>query len=59
MNLAKEGVWAVLAATWIAGLVHQFGSWSMTTAYIAISLAMVAVMFGDHLAPKFTPRRER
>jgi hypothetical protein len=39
----------VLAATWITGLVHQFGSWSMTTVYVAISLMMVAVTFGNRL----------
>lgn len=57
MNLAKEALWAVLAATWFVGLVHQFGSWSMTAVYVAISLGMVAVMFGGQLVPKFTPRR--
>jgi hypothetical protein len=46
-----------LAAAWIVGLVRQFGSWSMTTAYVAIALAMVAVMFGDRLVLKFAPRR--
>jgi hypothetical protein len=59
MNLAKEALWAVLAAAWIAGLVHQFGSWSMTAAYVAISLVMVAVTFGGQLVLKFAPRRNR
>jgi hypothetical protein len=56
-NLAKEALWAVLAATWITGLVHQFGSWSMTTIYIAISFMMVAVTFSNRLVLKFVPRR--
>jgi hypothetical protein len=57
--LAKEALWAVLAATWITGLVHQFGSWAMTTAYVAISLMMVAVNFSDRLVLKFVPWRNR
>ena len=56
-NLAKEALWAVLAATWITGLVHQFGSWAMTTVYVAISFMMVAVTFGNRLVFKFAPRR--
>ena len=58
-NLVKEALWAVLAATWITGLLHQFGSWSMTTVYVAISLMMVAVTFSDRLVLKFVPRRNR
>jgi hypothetical protein len=57
--LAKEAPGAVVAATWITGLVHQFGSWSMTTVYVAISLMMVAVTFGNRLVLKFAPRRNR
>jgi hypothetical protein len=53
-NLAKEALWAVLAATWITGLVHQFGSWSI---YIAISFMMVAVTFSNRLVLKFAPQR--
>jgi hypothetical protein len=56
-NLAKEALWAVLAATWITGLVYQFGSWSMTAVYVAISFMMVAVTFSDRLVLKFEPRR--
>ena len=56
-NLPKEALWAVLAATWITGHVHQFGSWSMTAVYVAISLMMVAVTFSDRLVLKFVPRR--
>ena len=56
-NLAKEALWAVLAATWITGLLHQFGSWSMTTVYVAISIMMVTVTFSDRLVLKFVPRR--
>ena len=58
-NVAKEALWAVWAATWITGLVHQFGSWAMTTAYVAISLMMVAVNFSDRLVLKFVPWRKR
>jgi hypothetical protein len=58
-NLAKEVLWAVLAATWITGLVHQFGSWALTTVYVAISVMMVAVKFSDRLVLKFAPRRNR
>lgn len=49
MNLAKEVLLAVLAATWIVGLVHQFGSWPMTVGYVAISVVMAGVMFGGDL----------
>jgi len=47
------------AGAWITGLVHQFGSWSMTTVYVAISLMMAAVKFSDRLVHKFVPRRSR
>jgi hypothetical protein len=56
-NLAKEALWALLTATWITGLMHQFESWTMTTVYVAISLMMVAVTFSDRLVLKFVPRR--
>jgi hypothetical protein len=56
-NLAKEALWALLAATWITGLMHQFESWTMTTVYVAISLMMAAVAFSDRLVLKFVPRR--
>ena len=59
MDLAKQALWAVLAGAWIAGLVHQFESWSMTAAYVAISVAMVAAMLGSRLAYRFSPRRNR
>jgi hypothetical protein len=55
----KEAIWAVLAATWIVGLVHQFRSWPMTAAYVAISLAMVTLMFGSQIVLSFAPRRNR
>jgi len=58
-NLTKEALWAVLVATWITGLVHQFGSWPMTFVYVAISLMMVAVTFFDRLMLKFVPKRNR
>ena len=51
--------WAVAAATWIAGLVHQFRSWPMVIVYVAISLAMVAVTFGDRHVLKFARRKNR
>jgi hypothetical protein len=59
MNLAKQALLAVLTATWIVGLVHQFGSWAMAAVYIAISILMVAVMFGSHLVLSFATRRNR
>ncbi len=58
MKLAKEGVLAVLAAAWIVGLIHQFESWSMMAAYLAISLLMFAVTFGDRLVRKFATRQD-
>lgn len=51
----KEAIWAVSASAWIAGLVHQFGSWPMTAAYVAISLEMVAVMFSGWIVLRFSP----
>jgi hypothetical protein len=59
MSLVKEALLALLAATWIVGLVNQFGSWTMTTFYIAISLAMIAVTFGNRLVLKSASRRNR
>jgi hypothetical protein len=59
MYLVKEALLAVVAATWIIGLVSQFGSWSMTAFYIAISLVMVALTFGSRLVFKFAPQRNR
>jgi hypothetical protein len=59
MNLAKEALWAVLAAVWIAGLIHQFESLSMTAGYLAISLAMCTVIFGGQFVLKFKSRRAR
>jgi hypothetical protein len=58
-NWQKEALWAVLAATWITGLVHQFGSSSMTAVYVAISLMMVAVKLSDRLVLKFVRRQNR
>ena len=58
MTLAKQALVAVLAATWIVGLWHQ-GSWSMAAAYLVISAAMAALMFGfrEGRMLKFVPRR--
>lgn len=50
MNVVKDALWAVLIGAWIAGLVHQIESWPMTAAYVVISLAMAAAMFGGRLA---------
>jgi hypothetical protein len=55
MKLAREALAAVLVATWIIGLVHQLGSWPMTATYVAISFAMVAMIFGDRLASNSRP----
>ncbi len=56
MNVAREAVWAVLAAAWIVGLVNQFESWPLTAFYLAISLAMIAVMFGHRGMLNFAKR---
>ncbi len=56
MNMAKQALVAVLAATWIVGLWHQ-GSWSMAVAYVVISAAMAGLMFGNRRVLKFAPRR--
>ena len=56
MTMAKQALVAVLAATWIVGLFHQ-DSWPMAAAYVAISAAMAALMFGRRRALKFAPRR--
>jgi hypothetical protein len=58
-NLAKEALLAVLVAAWVVGLIHQFGSWSMTAIYVAISFAMVGVMVGDRIVLKFATLRNR
>jgi len=59
MNFAKEALLALLVATWAVGLVNQFGSWTMTAFYIAISLVMITVTFGNRLMFRFVPRRNR
>jgi peptidoglycan/LPS O-acetylase OafA/YrhL len=58
MNMAKQALVAVLAATWIVGLWNQ-SSWTMAAAYVAISVAMAALIFGFRERPvlKFAPRR--
>jgi len=56
MNVAREAVWALLAAAWIVGLVNQFDSWPMTAFYVAISIAMIAVMFGHRGMLNFAKR---
>jgi nitrate/nitrite transporter NarK len=56
MTLAKQALLAVLAATWIVGLWHQ-NSWSMAAAYVAICVAMVALIFANGRVLKFAPRR--
>ena len=59
MSLAKEALVAVLAATWIVGLVHQFDSLFATVGYVAISLLMVGIALGDPRVLKLAPRRNR
>lgn len=58
MTVLKQALVAVLAATWVVGLWNQ-GSWSMAMMYVAISAAMVALVFGfnDRRMPKLAPRR--
>ena len=58
-QFASESLGAALIATWIVGLVNQFGSWPMTAFYIAISLAMAALSFADRRMLNFAPRRNR
>jgi hypothetical protein len=58
-NYAKDALLAVVGAAWIVGLVHQFGSWSLTAFYVGISLLMVAVRFSGHRGLKFALRRIR
>jgi hypothetical protein len=59
MKLAREALAAVLVAAWIVGLVHQLGSWPMTAIYVAISFAMIVMMFGNRLVLKLAPRPKR
>jgi hypothetical protein len=59
MTLAKEGLLALLVALWIAGLVQQLGSWPTTIAYVAISLIMAGLVFGNRLVLRTAPRRNR
>jgi hypothetical protein len=56
MKVAGEALWAILVSAWIVGLVNQFESWPMTTFYVAISLAMIAVMFGHRGMLNFAKR---
>jgi hypothetical protein len=59
MQLARDGLLAVLAALWIAGLLQQLGSWPTTIAYLAISLAMAGIMWGNRRTLKPAPRPNR
>ena len=59
MVFLKEALLAVLAATWIVGLVDQFRSWTMTAFYVAISLATIAVTLGNRLLLRLALRRDR
>jgi hypothetical protein len=59
MNLLKDGLFAVLAALWIAGLVQQFGSWPMMITYVAISIGMAGLILGDRRVLRFAFRRNR
>jgi hypothetical protein len=58
MTVVKQALVAILAATWIVGLYYQ-GSWLMAGAYVAISAAMVGLMFGfGGRRLKHAPRRD-
>ena len=59
MQLAREGLMAVLAALWIAGLLQQLGSWPTTIAYLGISLLMAAIILGNRRILKPAPRPNR
>jgi hypothetical protein len=59
MSLAKEALVAVLAATWIVGLMHQFDSVSATVGYVLISLLMAGIALGDPRVLRFAARRNR
>jgi len=59
MQLAREGLMAVLAALWIAGLLQQLGSWPTTIAYLGISLLMAAIILGNRRILKPAPRSNR
>jgi len=56
MKMAREALWALLVSAWIIGLVNQFESWPMTTFYVALSLAMIAVTFGHRGMLNFAKR---
>jgi ABC-type iron transport system FetAB permease component len=55
--IARQALLAVLAAAWVVGLIHQLNSWTMTVAYVGISLAMAAVMLADRRVLKYATRR--
>jgi len=55
--IARQALVAVLAAAWVVGLIHQLNSWTMTIAYVGISLAMAAVMLADRRVLKYATRR--
>ena len=59
MTLAKEGLLALLVALWIAGLWQQIGSWPTTIAYVAISLIMAGLVFGNRLVLRPARRNRR
>lgn len=55
--IARQALFAVLAAAWVVGLIHQFSSWKMTAVYVAISLAMAGVMLVNGRTLKLATRR--
>jgi hypothetical protein len=60
MNWIREGILALLAALWIAGLLAQLGtSFGMALAYVVISLGMAALVFGNRMTLRLAPRRNR
>ena len=59
MQLARDGLLAVLAALWIAGLLQQLGSWPTTIAYVGISLLMAAIILRPRRALRPAPRSNR
>jgi len=56
-NFTKDVLLAVLVATWIAGLIHQLGSWSMTALYVAISLGWCHSASNGETTPRSPSRK--
>lgn len=56
-RIVRQALVALLAAAWVAGLIHQLSSWKMTVAYLGISLGMAAMMLTDRRVLKYATRR--